>query len=165
MSGNDISIRMPDGRFNLRVGAIILRDGRILMVRNDPSTYYYTVGGRVKFGESARETLLREVYEETQLRLEIERLAFVHENFFTDQSSDEAFHEVCFFFLMKPGALPEGVNGRTFTEDYGGATLHWLAVDGLARENLYPEFFKTELARMTDEVGYFVTRDDRTVRG
>ena len=164
MSGNDISIRMPDGMFNLRVGAIIMHAGQILMVRNDQSPYYYTVGGRVKFGESTRETLLREVFEETQLRLEIERLAFVHENFFTDQSSGGTFHEICFFFLMKPGLLPERMAGRTFTEAYDSATLHWLPIDTLAHEHLYPAFFKTELARMPEDMGYFVTRDDKTVR-
>jgi len=89
---------MSEGRFNYRVGAIILDAGQILMVRNSGSPFYYTVGGRVKFGESAREAVLREVCEETQMRLVIDRLAYIHENFFAPEGENAFYHEVCLFF-------------------------------------------------------------------
>ena len=42
----------------------------------------------MQLGETAEEACLRELYEETGLQLEIERLAFIHENFFTGQEND-----------------------------------------------------------------------------
>ena len=58
----DMSVSCGDGLINLRVGAIILRDGRFLMVRNARSDYFYSVGGRIKMGETAEEAVVREVW-------------------------------------------------------------------------------------------------------
>ncbi len=43
-------------------------------------------------------------FEETGVHYEIERLAFIHENFFRDGGRFEglACHEVAFYYLMKP---------------------------------------------------------------
>lgn len=48
----DMCVACDDGILNIRVGAIIMKDGKILMVGNDRD-YLYSVGGRVKFGETA----------------------------------------------------------------------------------------------------------------
>ena len=47
----DMCVVCDDGILNIRVGAIIRKDGKILMVGNDRD-YLYSVGGRVKFGET-----------------------------------------------------------------------------------------------------------------
>ena len=62
----------------LAVSAAIFRDGRILLVRRarSPAEGFYSLpGGRVEFGESLHAALLREVDEETGLRIEIAGLA------------------------------------------------------------------------------------------
>ena len=50
----DMCVACDDGILNIRVGAIIMKDGKLLMVGNDRD-YLYSVGGRVKFGETAEE--------------------------------------------------------------------------------------------------------------
>lgn len=45
---HDITFPTKDGVFNMRVGAIILHDDKVLMVKNNRDPYYYSVGGRVK---------------------------------------------------------------------------------------------------------------------
>ena len=157
MGNRDITVNIADGVFNYRVGAIIIDNGEILMVKNDGAPFYYTVGGRMQLGESTSEAVIREVFEETQLRLEIDRLAYIHENFFA--MNGDSIHEVCFFFLMKPHDGLRGMKHKSFVEEYGSAELHWLPVDGLAEYKLYPEFFKTELVKPVDEVRHFVTRE------
>ena len=72
----DITLPVGDGYFNLRVGAIIQKDGKVLMVGNDAVDYVYSVGGRVQFGESLEDAVRREVLEETGTALEVERLGF-----------------------------------------------------------------------------------------
>ncbi len=84
----DMTVPCDNGLINLRVGAIIMRDGQILMAGNKiRPEYLYSVGGRIKFGESAEEAVIREVYEETGVHMEIDRLGFVHENYFYGDAS------------------------------------------------------------------------------
>ena len=70
----DMCVACDDGILNIRVGAIIMKDGKILMVGNDRD-YLYSVGGRVKFGETAEEAVVREVLEETAFRWKLIVLA------------------------------------------------------------------------------------------
>ena len=85
---------IDNGYSNLRVGAIIMKNGRFLMVGNQRNDYLCSVGGRIQFGETAEEAVVREVFEETGVRLEADRLGFIHENFFhgdfekVDENSD-----------------------------------------------------------------------------
>ena len=66
----DMTVQCDNGLINIRVGAIILKDGKFLMVGNHiRPEYLYSVGGRIKFGETAKEAVIREVYEETGLHL------------------------------------------------------------------------------------------------
>lgn len=75
--GKDMSVPCDDGIINIRVGAIIIKDGKILMAGNRSVNYLYSVGGRLKFGETSEQAIIREVYEETGVRMEIDRLAGV----------------------------------------------------------------------------------------
>lgn len=53
----DMCVACDDGILNIRVGAIIMQDGKILMVGNDRADYLYSVGGRIQFGEQRRKPL------------------------------------------------------------------------------------------------------------
>ena len=54
---SDMTVACDDGLIHIRVGAIILNDGKFLMVGNERSDYLYSVGGRIKFGETAEEEM------------------------------------------------------------------------------------------------------------
>lgn len=163
MAEQDICLKMESGRFNYRVGAIVIDGGEILMVKNSGMPFYYTVGGRVKFGATAEESVLREAFEETGVWLEIDRLIFIHENFFTFDASEEFFHEISLFFLMKPN--PQLKESRSkHMEDYGEVEHRWLPIDKLSDEPIYPDFFKTELRHISSELKHFVTRNGVTLQ-
>ena len=51
----DMCVVCDDGFLNIRAGAIIIKDGKLLMVGNNRDNYLYSVGGRLKFGETAEE--------------------------------------------------------------------------------------------------------------
>ena len=53
MDKNDMTAECCGGFINIRAGAIIMKDGKILMVGNSNTDYLYSVGGRLKFGETA----------------------------------------------------------------------------------------------------------------
>lgn len=155
----DLCIPVDGGVVNIRVGAIIMKDGKFLMAGNDRFDHLYSVGGRIQFGETAEEAVVREVFEETGVKMEIDRLGFVHENFFmgdSDAKKGNIIYEISFFFYMK---VPEDFEPvcMSFTEDQDKEFLEWISVDD--ERTYYPEFFRTELAQPVEGVKHFVTRD------
>ncbi len=143
-----------DGILNIRVGAIIMKDGKLLMVGNDRD-YLYSVGGRIKFGETSEEAVVREVFEETGVKMEIDRLGFVHENYFygdTPSKLNKLIYEISFFFYMKVPDTFAPVS-ESFTEDNSKEHLVWVSPDDDIK--MYPGFFKTELKNPTDTVKHF----------
>ena len=157
----DICVPCENGLVNLRVGAIIIKDGKLLMVGNKiRPEYLYSVGGRIKFGETAEEAVIREVQEETGVQMEIDRLGFVHENYFYGDAASnygKLIYEISFYFYMK---VPEDFEpvSNSFTEDNHKEFLRWIAPDDLMR--YYPDFFRTELLQPHNGVKHFIT-DER----
>ena len=140
----DCAFMTEQGLFNYRVAAIIPKDGKILMARTPQETrvFYYSVGGRVHFGESLTEAVLREVREETGADCEIDRLACIHENFFVDDSG-VPFHEVSAFFVIRPNDdLLRVENGRVTDQTDAGEYLEWIDPHR-CEDTIYPEFFRT----------------------
>lgn len=155
----DLTVKIEDGMLNIRVGAIIMRGNKFLMVENDMFDHLYSVGGRIKFGESAEQAVVREVFEETGVKMEVDRLGFVHENFFPGDSlvkKGNMVYEISFFFYMK---VPEDFNPvcMSFTEDGLKERLVWITAD--EPKKYYPEFFRSELENPSPYVKHFVTRD------
>lgn len=156
----DMCVPCGDGYLNIRVGAIILKDGRFLMVRNGLADYYYSVGGRIRFGETAGQAVVREVFEETGVRMEIDHLGFVLENLFLADSPSKLgkeYYELAFFFYMKTPKDFEPVC-RSFTEDGCAETLEWVAPD--EKRTVFPAFFRTDL-NISDKSVRHIVCDDR----
>ena len=156
----DMCVACEEGILNIRVGAIIVKDARVLMVGNKRSDYLYSVGGRIKFGETAEEAVVREVLEETGVEMEIDRLGFVHENYFYGDAPSnlgKLIYEISFYFYMK---VPEDFApvSESFAEGNCREYLKWVRIGEEVR--MYPSFFKTELKEPTDSVKHFVT-DER----
>ena len=158
--GRDITLKCDDGFINIRVGAIILKDNRFLMTGNKREDYLYSVGGRIKFGETAKEAIIREVFEETGVKMEVDRLGFVHENcFIGDAPSNmgKPIYEISFFFYMKVPDDFEPVS-KSFTDDGCEEFLKWVSFD--EEMTIYPEFFRSELLHPEKNIKHFVT-DER----
>lgn len=159
---SDCTVPIDHGYINLRVGAIIMKNGKFLMVGNQKNDYLYSVGGRIQFGESAQEAVVREVYEETGVRLEVDRLGFIHENFFYGdygKVEDKLIYEISYFFYMKTPEDFEPVC-ESFTDDESKERLVW--VDESSNITYYPTFFREELLQPVNNVKHIVT-DNRKV--
>ena len=127
----DMCVVCDDGFLNIRAGAIIITDGKLLMVGNNRDNYLYSVGGRLKFGETAEEAIVREVFEETGVKMEIDRLGFVHENYFYGDAPynlNKLIYEISFFFYMK---VPDTFAPvcESFTEGNSKEHLKWISLD------------------------------------
>lgn len=60
------------------VGAVVVRDDRVLVVRDVARAEWMVPFGRLESGESVRETVRREVREETSVAVRVDRLAGVY---------------------------------------------------------------------------------------
>ncbi len=109
----DCTFRTPQGNFNYRVGAIIRRGDKLLVMREEEINHWYLPGGRVKLHEPLENALRREVAEELALPARIVRPLWLVENFYTmdtKEGKDIPFHELGLYFLVElsTDALPEG---------------------------------------------------------
>lgn len=147
--------------FRYRAAAIIIENGCVLMAGNEKDDYYYSVGGAVHAGETAEEAVVREVLEETGVSYEVDRLVFIHENFFTDSSSsikDLSCHEIAFYFLMKSRGTQELKSDSYCSE--GREFMHWIPLSDYKKYNAYPTFFAEKLFNMPYTIEHIVT-DER----
>lgn len=84
------------------VGALIIKDGRVIVVRRGkpPSVGEWSIpGGLVEVGETLREAVAREVFEETGLMVEPGELLEVLERIFPDGEGRIRYHYVLADYL------------------------------------------------------------------
>ena len=91
----DVSFKTNDGKFNYRVCAVMINNGRILAMHDERSPYYYLPGGRVEMGETAEHAVVREVQEELNITPKIIRPLWLNQAFFREDVDGQNYHELC----------------------------------------------------------------------
>ena len=148
----DISFRVDNRKFNYRVCAMILSDGKILAMRDERVPYYYLPGGRVAMGETAQQAVVREVQEELGITPRIERPLWLNQAFFTEDIDKLRYHELCIYFLMDISDTDLLLRGEKFTTTEGHRThsFEWLTFDRLKDAYFYPEFLKKDIFHLPE---------------
>ena len=143
----DISFRSDNEKFNYRVCAMIISDGKILAMHDDRSPYYYLPGGRVTIGETAENAVIREVQEELGVTPKIVRPLWLNQAFFTEDVDNLRYHELCIYFLMDISNTDLLERGKLFTSNEGHRIhiFEWLEFERLREEYFYPLFLKKDI--------------------
>ena len=146
----DISFCTEQGRFNYRVCAVLIHNGRLLVMRDDRSPYYYLPGGRVRLHETAEAAVLRELQEELGIAAALDRPLWVNQGFFTEDVTGERFHELCVYYLIDLSETDLLSRGESFlTEEDGRVhSFCWLTFEQVKQAYLYPLFIKQELEHL-----------------
>ncbi len=134
-AGPDVSWSGRGGLFSLRVGAVLVRDGRVLLTRTEGQDHWFLPGGRVKLGEPAAVALRRELREELGVTVDEVRMRLVAENFFAAPDG-VGVHELGLYGECAADGVPEeaefvGVEGP-------GSVFRWVTADELARLDVRP---------------------------
>ncbi len=149
----DISFKLDNRKFNYRVCALFIDDGRILAMHDERSPYFYLPGGRVELGERAEDAVIREVKEELGIDAAIVRPLWLNQAFFTEDVDALRYHEICIYFLMDAGETDLLQRGERFTliEGKHTHTFEWLSFERLENEYFYPTFLIKEIYNLPDE--------------
>ena len=132
----DIKFKDGNDLFNYRVAAVIESNSKYLFQKMPNDTNYTLVGGRVRFMETTKEALLREVLEEVGYDITNDdyHVAEIAENFFDYKDEDGVIHKV-----------------------QDGTTLHWLSYDEAKKASILPSIAKRLLQE--DSLQYEVIND------
>jgi len=121
------------------VGAVILYDDRVLLVRRntEPLKGEWSVpGGVLELGEKLRDGAAREALEETGLHVEVGEVLDVFDSIFPDADGRTQYHYVLIDFLCRPlsgdAAFREAAPGSDVSE------VLWITAADLDRLNLRP---------------------------
>lgn len=103
----DISFKTGNEKFNYRVCAMIISDGKILAMQDERTPYYYLPGGRVAIGETAENAVIREIREELGVTPKIVRPVWLNQAFFYRRCRQAALPRIVHLFF-------NGYNGYRF---------------------------------------------------
>lgn len=90
----DITLDVDNQKLNIRAGAVIIHNNKLLLHRNVNSDHYVLPGGRVEIGENSEETIKREILEEMGKEVEVIGYVSTIENFF--EMRGYKYHEIMF---------------------------------------------------------------------
>jgi ADP-ribose pyrophosphatase YjhB (NUDIX family) len=147
-----ITFRHNGHQFGLRAAAIILHGDNVLLQRAIHDDFWAMPGGRVEFQEAAIDTLKREMLEEINTPVRVERLLWVMENFFEYQAI--TCHELSLYFLTH---LPATSPLLKLTEFEGieqdiKLIFKWFNRHQLANLHVYPTFFRDALKTIPSQI-------------
>lgn len=157
----DLTFRTEKGTFNFRVGAVIIHDGKLLLMNNGEEPYLYTVGGRVQLHETTEEAVLREVKEELGVELEIDRFLFFQEQFFVGKVTGEQIHELGAYYLMKDSQAVNHLNCRSVTARGLPEELVWIPLEEADRHYIVPESIAERLTDLPLRPEHIIEIDER----
>jgi 8-oxo-dGTP pyrophosphatase MutT (NUDIX family) len=159
-------------RFCYRVAAVIVdpskeltaNGGRVLiqLVEEGPEAgqtpFYCLPGGRVEHGETALECISREMREELEEEVQVERLLWLNENFF--EHGGMTWHEIGLYFLVslaeRSRFLGDGPHWGVEPEIGIKFRLEWHDVEKLAGVRLFPSFLRERLKSLPERMEHIV---------
>ena len=157
----DLTFHLKQGRFNYRVGAIIVHKEKLLLMRNTEAPYVYTVGGRVHFDETTEEAVVRETREETGVTLEVERPLCFQEQFFDEEVTGEHVHEIAVYYLMKDSDALEALHCESVTERGEKEALFWIPLSDIGTVPFVPKSVGKILKQLPEQFIQIVEIDNR----
>lgn len=151
----DFRTRIDNQIFGVRAFALIIKDGKIFLTKDNKGRYY-SIGGAVEVNEVVADAVVREVKEELGIDSRVNQLAFVVENKFTQEGIH--FHNIEFHFTVEPiGEMPEKMIEGKLKQ-----ACEWIALDKLVNLDVVPVFLAEELPNWDGQVKHIMNTKEKT---
>ena len=142
---SDIMLATDDGDFHLRSLGLLFYENNILLV-HCPSGDYILPGGRVELMEDTKKTIVREIKEEADINVSIERLLFISEGFnISPIVKSRRSHEVCFYYLLSCNTNSIKFKYEMAMIDKPSYKLCWIPIANAKEIKLFPAFLAHRL--------------------
>jgi 8-oxo-dGTP pyrophosphatase MutT (NUDIX family) len=115
------------------VYAVVVHDGKALLMRMRHTGKYHPPGGGISVGERMEDALKREIREETGIEVEVERFARFEELFFYYDPSGTAYHGLHFYYICRPKTFT--LLDDTQVNDDAAAEPRWVSIQGLQAQD------------------------------
>lgn len=138
-------------KVRVRSCALIINKGRILLLKQQVPTRIEPIwippGGGVELGESSKQAVIREVFEETHLEITPKNLLYIHEFI------EPPYHAVELYYLSKinSGALQKGIDPELDSENQQILKCEFVKVSQLKKIFIYPEFLMDEIPKLINQ--------------
>ena len=153
----DVVFQTEQAVFNYRVAGIWIEDGHVLLHRDVNESNWSLPGGRVAIAEDSQSSLIREFGEELGIDVQIDRMAFVIENFFEHGGKD--FHEIGFYYAVTADSHFATFREKPFHGIEGERLIfQWTPIEELDKVELYPACLRTSLQKLQLHVQHFVVK-------
>lgn len=132
-----------------RAGAIVLKDGRLALIKRvrPGRTYYVIPGGTIEDGETKEQAAIREIKEDLGLVVELKR--------FIAQLDLEGRMQYYFLAHITGGEFGTGdgpeMLGLDTNSDDGTYTPVWMPIDQLLANRVYPQLIIELVARVVEQ--------------
>ncbi|WP_243522102.1 NUDIX domain-containing protein [Bacillus pseudomycoides] len=139
----------------LRAEAIIIDEehSKVLVQCDNQETFYRFPGGSIEFGESACETIIRELLEEYDLQIRVEEFAMVNEHIF--EVDGESHHQCTLFHWCKP---IKSISEVLFHKEHEKIILIWKSIQELKDKPTYPEEIVSLIEQKGSSVKHILTK-------
>lgn len=147
----DIEFKTDSEKFKYRVNGLVINNGKLLTLLMKNKTSYCLPGGHVELGEDSRTATIREMQEEIDTAVSIDKEIAIVENFYTDKNNYKT-HEISYYYTVLLDNWDKvSTNDYTRTEnDKGEIKEHnfvWLDLDKIDTYDLRPNYLKEKLIK------------------
>ena len=160
----DIFFDHGNARFSYRISALIVQNGRALLQCPVGTSDYAFIGGHVSFGETAKDTLVREIREEIHTDATIGDLAAVGEVYIDwgrcPDGTPRHCHSISLYFYTTVDESQLPAKDRFFGYDEAGGERFsleyiWVPLEKLAKMTVYPPEAAQHLLSGSKDVLHF----------
>jgi 8-oxo-dGTP diphosphatase len=147
IKGKKYKVRSNELEFRPSIYGLVFKAGKILLAKTFDG--YDFPGGAVEKGERFEQALVREVWEETGIKVKPQALLTVQEDFFIRFESKGKFHSILIFYIC---TNPKGkISAKNLTEfekiHLGGAEAEWIDLKDIKKIKFYNGVESVELIK------------------